>query len=446
MSKSVIRNLQLVGLVSIALFLSSSCDTAMDDNQFGQTRGLLSDVAVLDVGHPDAIPNEYIVTFKSGVTTASAASTMRDIAALGASILSELPIIRGFSCQLTASHITILRTNPNIKYIEANKLIKANTEYLNPPYGLDRVDQRAGADSKYNDFNYDGSGVHAYIIDTGIKTSHNEFSGRIGDGFSSIMGTSEDCNGHGTHVASTVGGTKFGLAKKVTLHPVRVLNCIGRGSDATVIAGLQWVSTNVAKNPFPSVVNMSLGGPRSEALNDAVRALTDRQIVVVVAAGNDYAMDACGVSPASAPSALTVAATDSADSRADFSNIGPCVDLFAPGDDVLGAGIGSDSAAIRLSGTSMASPHVAGAIAQYLQRYPRLTVNQVNVAILFSSTPGRVTDPRSSNQFLYTNFGRPAGNLCYGRCGGQSPDFSCGCDTFCAVLGDCCTDFMTACT
>jgi subtilisin family serine protease len=305
-------------------------------------------------------------------------------------------------------------------------------------------------DGKYDDFDYDGSGVHAYVVDTGIRATHSEFSGRIGDGFSSVTGTSvtgtsDDCHGHGTHVASTIGGSTYGLAKKVTLHPVRVLDCAGYGSDITVIAGLQWASTNIAKNGFPSVVNMSLGGPRSEAVNDAVKALTDRNIVVVVAAGNDYARNACDVSPASAASALTVAATDSTDSRANFSNVGPCIDIFAPGVDVLGASIRSDSAAIRLSGTSMASPHVAGAVALFLQRYPRLSANQVSSEILSKSTPGLVVDPRSANQFLYTNFGRPTGNLCYGRCGGQSPDFTCGCDTFCTILGDCCADFRTAC-
>jgi subtilisin family serine protease len=245
-----------------------------------------------------------------------------------------------------------------------------------PTWGLDRIDQRAlPLDSRY-EYENNGTGVTVYVVDTGILASHNEFAGRIAPGFSSIddgQGTT-DCEGHGTHVAGTVGGTNYGVAKDVTLVPVRVLDCEGSGSDSTVISGIEWVIDNHSGGP--AVMNLSLGGSYSAALNLAVRRAYEAGIVVVVASGND-GVDACSDSPASEPTAITVNASTSTDDDASFSNYGSCTDIYAPGQGILSADIGGSSQTASLSGTSMASPHVAGAAALILERNPNLTPAQV---------------------------------------------------------------------
>lgn len=254
--------------------------------------------------------------------------------------------------------------------------LSANAVQANPTWGLDRIDQRElPLDSRY-EYGSDGTGVTVYVVDTGILSTHNEFAGRIGVGYSSIsdgLGTT-DCDGHGTHVAGTVGGTAYGVAKDVTLVPVRVLDCEGSGTDSTVISGIEWVINNHSGGP--AVMNLSLGGGYSAPLNLAVRRAHEAGIVVVVASGNDGS-DACSDSPGSEPTAITVNASTSSDDDASFSNYGSCTDIYAPGQGIRSAYIGSNSQTASLSGTSMAAPHVAGAAALILEQNPDLTPSEV---------------------------------------------------------------------
>jgi subtilisin family serine protease len=243
--------------------------------------------------------------------------------------------------------------------------------------------------------------VTAYVIDTGIQP-HNEFSGRLGSGYTAIndgRGTT-DCNGHGTHVAGTVGGTTYGVAKQVTLVPVRVLGCDGSGTNSGVIAGMDWV----AGRGGPAVANMSLGGGASTATDSAVSRMTSSGVTTVVAAGNEN-QNACNVSPARASSAITVGSTTNTDARSSFSNWGSCVDIFAPGSNITSAWIGSTSATNTISGTSMASPHVAGVAAQYLQTNPGASPTTVTNALIGNATTGVVSGTNGSpNRLLFTNY------------------------------------------
>jgi serine protease len=249
--------------------------------------------------------------------------------------------------------------------------------------------------------------VHAYIIDTGIRGSHSQFSGRMGNGHTTITdgnGTN-DCNGHGTHVAGTVGGTTYGVAKGVTLHPVRVLGCNGSGSTSGVIAGVDWVTAN---HQSPAVANMSLGGGASTALDDAVRNSIASGVTYAIAAGNSNA-NACNSSPARVTQALTVGSSTNADARSSFSNFGTCVDLFAPGSNITSAWIGSDTATNTISGTSMASPHVAGVAALYLATDPTASPATVHAAVVNNASVNKLSGigTGSPNRLLYSLFGAP---------------------------------------
>jgi subtilisin family serine protease len=267
-------------------------------------------------------------------------------------------------------------------------------------WGLDRIDQRNLPLSTTYACAGDGTGVNAYIVDTGIY-ANDDFSARLRTGTSTVpdSGSTVDCNGHGTHVAGTVGGTKYGVAKNVNLYPVRVLDCSGSGYTSSVVSGLNWVADNAVR---PAVVNMSLGGGTSKSLDDAVAALVTAGITVVVAAGNDNS-DAANFSPAREPSAITVGSTTSTDARSSFSNYGSVVDIFAPGSSITSAWIGSATATNTISGTSMAAPHVAGAAAVYLGLNTGATPAQVVAALTNAATPNIVGSPGSGspNLLLY---------------------------------------------
>jgi len=310
--------------------------------------------------------------------------------------------LNGFAGRLSAQNLATLKADPRVRYIEQDQIMKADATQSGATWGLDRIDQRSlPLDSSYTYLNT-ATNVTAYIVDTGINISNTDFGGRarvgndqIGDGQNGI-----DCNGHGTHVAGTVGGSKYGVAKGVKLVAVRVLDCSGSGSNSGVIAGVNWVASNAVK---PAVANMSLGGGVSQALDDAVTAAVNKGVTFAVAAGNDN-VDACTSSPSRAAAALTVGATTSTDARASFSNYGTCLDIFAPGQNITSDWIGSTTATNTISGTSMATPHVAGAAALVLGANPGYTPSQVATTLTGNATTGKVTGAGtgSVNRLLYT--------------------------------------------
>lgn len=302
------------------------------------------------------------------------------------------------------SKIEALAKNPKIQSIELDGTVTKQDLYSNPVWGLDRIDQRnLPLSSSYDDLNNSGYTIPVYVVDTGIYAEHSEFTGRVAARATSITdgyGTF-DCNGHGTHVAGTIAGTKFGIAKGATLIPVRVLDCAGSGSYSGVISGLDWIAANHPAG-VPAVVNMSLGGPASSSLDGAVNNLISRGITVVVAAGNSGA-DACNYSPARVTAAITVAATGIDDARANYSNYGSCVDVFAPGSSITSAWISGVTGSAVLSGTSMAAPHVAGSITRFLYTNPTSTPYQSANSLTKSATLDLVTNagPGTANRLLF---------------------------------------------
>jgi subtilisin family serine protease len=309
--------------------------------------------------------------------------------------------LKGFAAELPSAAIEALERNPNVVYVEPDGI----ATLTGIPWGLDRVDQRSlPLDAAFTPPN-GGAGVHAYIVDTGIRRTHTDFGGRaeFGVDFSGLG--DGDCHGHGTHVAGTAGGTEYGVAKAVTLVTVRVFGCTGSVAWSVVIAAVDWITANAQK---PAVANMSLGGSYAQALNDAVTASIATGVVYAISAGNST-RDACLQSPASTPDAITVGATDINDFAASFSNFGPCLDLYAPGVDVLSAGNGCDNCTQVFSGTSMSAPHVAGAAALILSANPFWSSQQVASAMTGSATPGVIVGAGSSpNRLLFVDWTQAA--------------------------------------
>lgn len=337
------------------------------------------------------IPNEYIVVLKPEVSTQSFALRVNE------KVIQRFHNLNGMLIE-TDDPDTLQREG--VAYVEPNARVHVlATKQPNATWGLDRIDARSGLDSNYS-YSDTGSGVHAYIVDTGILSSHNEFSGRVGGGFSAVGGDTNDCNGHGTHVAGTVGGTTYGVAKKVTLHPVRVLGCDGSGSTSGVISGIEWVVANAQR---PAVANMSLGGSKMQSMNDAVAKAVAKGVVFVVAAGNS-SDNACNYSPASTPEAITVAASDKSDVSASFTSFGSCVDTYAPGVSITSAGISGPSSTATMSGTSMASPHTAGAVALLLEKNPSASPTTIASQLINNATRGVISSVPSStpNLLIYT--------------------------------------------
>ena len=347
----------------------------------------------------------YIVVFRRGVQDAPGLA--RQLVAQGRGRLGHTyqTALKGFSATFPAAAIEGLRRNPNIELIEADQVVSIVTTQTGATWGLDRIDQRNLPLNTTYTYEADGSGVRAYILDTGIRTGHSGFGGRASSGFTAIndAGGSEDCNGHGTHVAGTVGSSTWGVAKNASLVAVRVLDCSGNGTTAGVIAGIDWVAANHVK---PAVANMSLGGGASSALDAAVANAVAAGVTFVVSAGNSN-RDACNYSPARAPAAVTVGATTSSDARASYSNFGTCLDIFAPGSGITSSWYTSNTATNTISGTSMASPHVAGAVALYLDVNPNASPAAVAAALSSNATAGKVTSAGtgSPNRLLFVGAG-----------------------------------------
>jgi len=310
--------------------------------------------------------------------------------------------LKGLAASLSDAQVSALRADPRVAYLEADQVMEASTTQNNATWGLDRIDRRNLPLNGTYTYTATGAGVNAYIIDTGIRTSHSDFGGRARVGYDAIGGNGQDCNGHGTHVAGTVGGSTYGVAKGVTLYAVRVLDCSGSGSTSGVIAGVDWVTRNHVK---PAVANMSLGGGASTALDTAVNNSISAGVTYAIAAGNSN-RDACKYSPARVSAAITVGATTSSDVRASYSNYGSCVDLFAPGSSITSDWYTSDTATNTISGTSMATPHVAGVAALYLQGNPGASPAAVQNALVSNATAGVLSSVgrNSPNLLLFTNY------------------------------------------
>lgn len=308
--------------------------------------------------------------------------------------------IDGYAAEIPPSELAELRRDPRVRFVEADGRVRASTTQTSATWGLDRIDQRSLPLSGTFSYTNTGSGVRAYIIDTGIRLSHSDFAGRAVDGYDAVQNdySAEDCNGHGSHVAGTTGGSRYGVAKQSTLVAVRVLDCSGSGTYSGVIAGIDWVTADHDAGE-PAVANMSLGGGASSALDTAVKSSVADGVSYVVAAGND-SRDACRFSPARVPEAITTSATDKTDSKPSWANYGSCVDLFAPGVGITSAWHTSDTATNTISGTSMATPHAAGVAALYLEANPAAAPQQVRDALYANATKGIVKRSKSANNHL----------------------------------------------
>jgi subtilisin family serine protease len=376
------------------------------------------------------IPDQYIVVLDAQRLSTPVARAAQALVARvgGGEILQTYQFApKGFAVRLSPVAITALKTNPLVRYVEPDTLMHLVDVEANPPsYGLDRIDQRnLPLDNSYTFPANAGAGVNVYDIDTGLRATHVDFAGRVGDGANfaansngsllcQLLGincpvpdpnNTNDCNGHGTHTAGTAVGTTYGVAKHATIHSVRVFGCGSSTSTSTIIAGVNWVTGH---RVLPAVANMSLGGAAAQSLDDAVRGMISSGVSVAIAAGNDNGGDACNNSPARVAEGITVGATDATDARASYSDIGTCVDVFAPGSNITSTWYTSDTATNVLSGTSMATPHVAGVAARYLTANPTATPAQVQAALVAAATAGVVGNAGtgSPNKLLYA---APAG-------------------------------------
>jgi subtilisin family serine protease len=349
-------------------------------------------------GTAQAIPGDYIVVLKATTAAARPAALSRSY---GGRVVRSFGVINGFQARMSESAARRLAADPGVAYVEQDQRVSLLATQTGATWGLDRIDQRNRPLNGTYTYSTTAGNVTAYVIDTGIRYTHNDFGGRASFGYDAVGSGGVDCNGHGTHVAGTIGGATYGVAKAVRLVGVRVLDCSGSGTTAGVIAGVNWVTQHAVK---PAVANMSLGGGASTSLDNAVTASINSGVTYALAAGNSSA-NACNSSPARVPAAITVGATTSSDARASYSNYGTCLDLFAPGSSITSDWYSSNTATNTISGTSMASPHTAGAAALVLATHPSYTPAQVRDALVTNATPNVVggAGSGSPNRLLFVS-------------------------------------------
>ena len=354
---------------------------------------------VLAAGSPTAVKDSYIVTLRTGAGLKARSAAGKDLVErYGGSVRKTFgSALNGYTAALSAAEARRLAADPAVASVEQNQRVSVtDTTQSSAPWGLDRIDQASlPLSGTYTYPDSAGSGVTAYVIDTGVRITHQQISGRAAYGYDAVDGdtTASDGNGHGTHVATTIAGSTYGVAKKAKIVAVRVLDNNGSGTTAGVIAGVDWVTAN---HSGPSVANLSLGGGASSTLDTAVRNSIASGVTYAVAAGNSSA-NASSYSPARVTEAITVGATTSTDARASYSNHGSVLDVFAPGSSITAGWHTSDTATSTISGTSMATPHVAGAAAVYLAGHTSATPAQVASALVNGATTGKVTGPGSGS-------------------------------------------------
>jgi subtilisin family serine protease len=368
-------------------------------------------LATLGAASPSASDRaSYIVVLKSSVANPEAVA-QEQAARFGGTVSHVYShALKGYSLTLPSAAVARLAADPRVDYVEADGVMKADTTQSGATWGIDRIDQRSLPLSGTYTYFATGSGVKAYIIDTGIRYTHTQFGGRAIKGVDEVTagGSASDCNGHGTHVSGTVGGSTYGVAKSVTLVAVRVLGCNGSGSTSGVIAGVDWVTGNHLAGQS-AVANMSLGGGASSSLDTAVNNSINDGVSYAIAAGNGDAFgnpqNACNFSPARVAAAMTISATDKTDTKASWANYGSCVDWFAPGVSITSAWYTSDTATNTISGTSMATPHTTGVAALYLQTHAGASPATVRSALFNLTTKSIVKSSNTTNNhLLFTNF------------------------------------------
>jgi subtilisin family serine protease len=380
-----IRSLALAGSV---LVLGACADDSRNPTQLAEQAQPAAPAPLFRVaGEDGALPGQYIVVLNEGAKARGVAA----VAGVDPDHVYE-HALQGFAARLNEGQLNALRRNPNVAFVEEDREYTVSATQTNATWGLDRIDQTALPLNGSYVYNRTGANVFAYVIDTGIRTSHGQFGTRARNVYDAFGGNGQDCNGHGTHVAGTVGGSTHGVAKGVQLRGLRVLDCNGSGSTSGIIAAIDWLRANHTK---PAVANLSLGGGFSSAMNTAVNNLWNAGVFVAVAAGNEN-QNACNVSPASAANVYTVASSTSGDAKSNFSNWGSCVNIYAPGSSITSAWHTSNTATNTISGTSMASPHVAGVAALIFE------TNR-------TASPGAVANWLTSNATTNRISGNPTG-------------------------------------